>query len=204
MITPEEIASLSREEIPERALSLVSEDLPILIKLLEEKSDDLRFHSFELLQNRSRTKPDVYPFWDEFPQKFKNSNAFVRSIGVILIAENVRWDEAGKFDPILDDFLSMVDDEKPMTQRQTIQSLCRVVPFKQHLVPRIVEKLLSIDLPARKETQHKIQLMDILSVFAVTRRFLKDERVEAFIVHAMTGDILDKKAKKTIEDWLSG
>jgi hypothetical protein len=203
MITLEEIAALTREEIPERAQFLTSEDIPILINLLQEQSDNLRFHSFELLQYRSRTNSDVYPFWDEFPPKLKSSNAFVRSIGVMLIAENARWDNEGKFDAILEEILVRVDDEKPMTERQTIQSLCRVVPFKQHLIPRIVEKLLSVDLSSRKDTQLKIQLMDILSVFAVTRRYHKDERVEAYIVHAMTGSLLDKKAKKIVESWLN-
>lgn len=203
MIALEEIAALSREEIPERAKSLTSEDIPILITLLQEKSNDLRFHSFELLQNRSRTDPDVYPYWDEFPPKLKSSNAFVRSIGVMLIAVNTQWDKEGKFEAILEDFLARVDDDKPMTERQTIQSLCRVVPYKQHLIPRIVEKLLSVDLSSRKDTQHKIQLMDILSVFAVTRQYLKDERVEAYIVHAMTGGLLDKKARMVVENWLN-
>lgn len=203
MITLDEIAALSRAEIPVRALSLVSDDIPLLINLLEEKNDDLRFHSFELLLNRSRTKPDVYSFWDIFPPKLECSNAFVRSIGVMLLAENARWDEKGKFDIIFENFLDMVDDEKPMTQRQTIQSLCNVVPHKQHLIPRIIEKLLSIDLTSRKETQQKIQLMDILSVFAVTRRYHEDEHVEKYIVNAMTGAVLDKKAKSEIDKLLN-
>jgi len=203
MITPEEVAALTREEIPERSHSLKTEDLPLLINLLHEKNDDLRFHSFELLLNRSKTDPDVYSYWDEFPNKLTSSNAFVRSIGVMMIAANARWDKEGKLDLIFDDFLSRVDDEKPMTQRQTIQSLCNVVPYKQHLIPKIVEKLLSIDLSTRKDTQQKIQLMDILSVFAVTRRFLKDEKVEAYIVSAMTGGLLDRKAKNTVDGWLN-
>jgi hypothetical protein len=199
MITIEEVSELAKEGIPARAAALTKEDLPLLINLLEEKDDNLRYHALLLLQNRASICADVYPFWDILVEKFKSSNSYQRSIGLMLIADNVRWDTAGKFDSILEDFLAMVDDEKPVTVRQCVQSLCKIVPHKPSLIPRINEKLLAVDLSARKETQQKILLMDILSVFAVTRHQVKDEKVEAYIVNAMTGERLDKKAKSEIE-----
>jgi hypothetical protein len=202
MITIQEVAELTKEEIPNRAGTLLKEDIPFLINLLEEKDDNLRYHALLLLQNRSTSHPDVYPFWDELVEKFKSSNSYHRSIGLMLIADNVRWDSAGKFDVILEDFLAMVDDEKPVTVRQCVQSLCRIAPFKHHLIPRIHEKLLAVDITARKDTQQKILLLDILSVFAVTRRFVQDENVEAYIMNALTGARLDKKAKTDVEKLL--
>jgi hypothetical protein len=199
MITIEEVGSLSKDDIPSRASSLTTYDIPLLVSLLEEKDDNLRYHSLLLLQNRSSASPDVYPFWDVLVEKFKSTNSYQRSIGLMLIADNARWDSAGKFDAILDDFLAMVDDEKPVTVRQCVQSLCKVAPYKVHLIPRIHAKLLAVDLAARKDTQQKILLMDILSVFAVTRKQVKDEKVEAYIVNALTGERLDKKAKSEIE-----
>jgi hypothetical protein len=199
MITIQEVAELTKEEIPNRAVALTTEDIPFLVNLLVEKDDNLRYHALLLLQNRSSSRPDVYPFWDELVKKFNSENSYHRSIGLMLIADNVRWDSAGKFDAILDKFLAMVDDEKPVTVRQCVQSLCRIAPHKQHLIPRIHEKLLAIDIAARKETQQKILLMDILSVFAVTRRYVKDENVETYIMNALTGARLDKKAKTEIE-----
>jgi hypothetical protein len=199
MITIEEISGLAKEDIPARAAVLTKDDIPILVNLLEEKDDSLRYHALLLLQNRSSACADVYPFWDVLVEKFKSANSYHRSIGLMLIADNVRWDTAGKFDSILDDFLAMVDDEKPVTVRQCVQSLCKISPHKPHLIPRINEKLLSVDLSTRKETQQKILLMDILSVFAVTRRQMKDENVEAYIISAMTGERLDKKAKTEID-----
>jgi hypothetical protein len=199
MISIEEVSGITKEDIPARAAVLTIEDLPLLVNLLEEKDDNLRYHALLLLQNRSSECADVYPFWDVLVDKFKSPNSYHRSIGLMLIAENVRWDSAGKFDAILEDFLAMVDDEKPVTVRQCVQSLCKIAPHKPHLIPRIHEKLLSVDLSARKDTQQKILLMDILSVFAVTRRQMKDEKVEAYIVNAMTGERLDKKAKTEID-----
>jgi hypothetical protein len=63
--------------------------------------------------------------------------------------------------------------------------------------------LLSIDLKQRKETQQKILLLDILSVLAVIRKIAANEKLERFIVDAMTGETLDKKAKAEIEKLLS-
>ena len=199
MLTIEEVAGLEKEAIPARAGSLSPEDIPFLVDLLKEKDDNLRYHSLLLLQNRSETNPDVYPFWDVLVEKFKSPNSYHRSIGLMLIAENVRWDAACKFDPILEDYLAMVDDEKPVTVRQCVQSLCKVVPYKTHLIPRITEKLMSVDLSSRKETQQKILLLDILSVLAVARRYVEDAKAETYIMNALTGALLDKKAKVGIE-----
>lgn len=199
MITREIVAEIGKDTIPSRAASLNHEDLPLLIELLNEKDDNLRYHALLLLQNRSQINSDVYPFWDVLVSKFTSTNSYQRSIGLMLIADNVRWDLEGKFDPLLEAFLSFVDDEKPVTVRQCIQSLVKIVPHKPHLSGKITEKLLAIDLTSRKETQQKILLMDILSVFAVIRHYRMDERIESYIVTALTGEILDKNAKAEIE-----
>lgn len=203
MITREIIAGLAKEEIPEKAISLRKDDLPLLVELLNEKDDNLRYHALLLLQNRSRQNADVYPFWDEIQQKFGSENSYQRSIGLMLIAENARWDTLEKFDSILNDFLAFVDDEKPVTVRQCVQSLEKIIPHKQHLITAIYDKLLAIDIAGRKETQQKILYMDILSVFCVARRYHPDDRVEKYILTAMTGEKLDKKAKAEIEKKLN-
>jgi hypothetical protein len=202
MITHNIVAEMTKNDIPANAAALSSEDIPYLIELLNEKDDNLRYHAFLLLQNRSQIKPDVYPYWDELVSKFNSANSYHRSIGLMLIADNVCWDQQDKFDPLLETYLSFVNDEKPVTVRQCIQSLVKIVPSKPHLSKKIADTLLSIDLSSRKETQQKILLMDILSVLAVIRRYLKDERVERYMVTAMTGEVLDKKAKAEIEKLL--
>jgi len=202
MNTLDEVASIDKDTIPSRALSLQQEDIPFLVGLLKEKDDNLRYHALLLLQNRSRSHNDVYPFWDTLTDMFSSSNSYHRSIGLMLIADNVQWDQAGKFDSLVDAYLDFVNDEKPITVRQCVQSLVKIIPHKQHLIAKIQDKLLNIDLSARKETQQKILLMDILSVFAVARRYQKDDRVEKYIVSAMTGGVLDKKARAEIEKLL--
>lgn len=204
MKSVEEIKLLDKSIIPEAANLLSPEDINKLVNWLEEKDDTLRYHSFLLLQNRSQNFDDVYSYWDVFAGKFSSLNSYQRSIGLMLIAENVRWDTQGKFDSLLDQFLTLSDDEKPVTVRQCIQSLVKVVPYKKHLIPKITQKLLAIDLNQRKDTQQKILLLDILSVLIAIRKIETNERIERYIVSALTGEILDKKAKAGIEKLLVG
>jgi hypothetical protein len=202
MLTRQIVAELSKVEIPAKAASLECKDIPLLIDLLNEKEDNLRYHAFLLLQNRSQINSDVYPYWNELVNKFTSTNSYHRSIGLMLLADNIKWDQEGKFDNLVDTYLSFVDDEKPITVRQCIQSLTKIIPSKPHLANKVADRLLAIDLSTRKETQQKILLMDILSVFTVIRRYLKDERIEKFIISALTGEVLDKKAKTEIDELL--
>jgi hypothetical protein len=181
MITVDKIVSLTKEEIPAASKSLSSDDIRQLVTWLEEKDDTLRYQSLLLLKNRSENLDDVYPYWDIFAAKLSNPNSYQRSIGLMLLAENAKWDTADKFDLLVDSFLTHCDDEKPVTVRQCIQSLIKVVPYKKHLAEKIAEKLLSVNLYQRKETQRKILLIDILSVLAVIRKINNNKIIEGYI-----------------------
>jgi len=202
MITIETLHSCEKDNLPALVPLLGADDLQQLVEWLSEKDDNLRYKSFLLLEGRSLQCPDVYPFWATFVEKFGSANSYQRSLGLMLVAANARWDEAGRLDEIIDGYLAMVDDEKPVTVRQCIQGLCKIVPYKPNLHGRIVDRLISIDLAQRKETQRKILLLDILSVLILIRKISKDERIDRYILDAMTGGILDSKSKRTIESLL--
>lgn len=199
MITVENLTTLDKNDISVIAKSLDPEDIKQLVGWLEEKDDVIRYHSLLLLQSRSQIQDDVYPYWDVFAGKLANLNSYQRSIGLMLIADNARWDSQNKFDSIVDTYLTHCDDEKPVTVRQCIQSLVKIVPYKKHLASKIADKLLSIDITQRKETQQKILLLDILSVLVAIRRVETSEKVERYIINALTGEILDRKAKSEFQ-----
>jgi hypothetical protein len=199
MIDAEQLQTYDREKFTEIAGTLESADIEQLVDWLNVKNDDIRYRSFLLLQSRSQQTPDVYPYWDTFVHKFNSSNSYQRSIGLMLIAENTRWDDAGKLDEIIDVYLSFVDDEKPVTVRQCIQSLVKIVPYKKNLQAIIADQLMSIDLKLRKETQRKLLLTDILTVLMLIQRNEEYEEISRYIHNAMTGGLLDEKAIKKIE-----
>lgn len=103
----------------------------------------------------------------------------------------------------IDEYLALLNDEKPITIRQCIQALGKVVPFKPSLNKKVASKLISFELMAVKETMRKSILLDILNVLLIIRKELKTDEVENFILNALSGEILDKKSKKQIEALLS-
>jgi hypothetical protein len=128
--------------------------------------------------------------------KLNNDNSYQRSIGLMLIAENVRWDEQKKFNALADQYLALCDDEKPVTVRQCIQSLVKIVPFNPDCIAKVVDKLIGIDLMQRKDTQRKLLLTDILTVLLECQKIQPQEKVDRYICEALTGGILDEKTRK--------
>ncbi|HPH97705.1 MAG TPA: hypothetical protein PKW33_15930 [Anaerolineaceae bacterium] len=202
MLTRETIESCEKENLPTLAFTLEKADIEALVGWLIEKDDNFRYKCFLLLQCRSEQQPDVYPFWDVFVEKLKSDNSYQRSLGLMLIAENARWDQAGKFETVIETYLSLCDDEKPVTVRQCIQGLGKIVPCKPPCHARIIEKLTAIDLMQRKETQRKLLLLDILSTLILIQKHQPDPQIERYLHNALTGGILDLKAKKQIMDML--
>ncbi|MEA4890365.1 MAG: hypothetical protein VB070_12995 [Clostridiaceae bacterium] len=199
MMTIEKILSIPKSELQEASKTLNKDDIPQLVEWLSLKDDSTRYQAFLLLQNRSIFFSDVYPFWDNLRDKLESDNSYQRSIGLMLIAENVRWDTQNRIEDTLDEYLALLQDEKPITIRQCIQSLGKVALFKPGLNKKIADCLIAFDLLSIKETMRKSILLDILNVLIAIRKELKTSETERFILSALSGEILDKKSKKQIE-----
>ena len=117
----------------------------------------------------------------------------------MLIAENVRWDEQNLMEDTIDEYLELLNDEKPITIRQWVQSLGKVVQFKPSLNKKIAERLIAFAIMGVKETMRKSILFDIINVLLAIRKELKMDEVENFIFNALMGEILDKKSKKQVK-----
>ncbi|MDQ5984135.1 MAG: hypothetical protein RUMPE_01171 [Eubacteriales bacterium SKADARSKE-1] len=199
MVSIEKMLSISKSDLREASKAINKDDISRLVEWLSLKENSIRYQAFLLLQSRSIFFNDVYPFWDTFRDKLKSDNSYQRSIGLMLIAENVRWDKQNRMDDTIDKYLELLNDEKPITIRQCIQSLGKVAIFKPGLNRKITDCLISFDLMAIKETMRKSILLDILNVLIVIRKELKTDEAEKFILKALSGEILDKKSKKQIE-----
>lgn len=199
MISVEKLMSIPKSGIQEASEALDKGDIAQLAEWLSLKDDNIRYQAFLLLQNRSAYLDDVYPYWDTFRGKLKSGNSYQRSIGLMLIAENVRWDTKNKMEDALGDYLALLNDEKPVTIRQCIQSLAKITPYKPALNEKIADCLISFDLTAVKETMRKSILLDIINVLLLIRKENKSDKIQNFIKTALSGELLDKKTKKQIE-----
>lgn len=202
MISKLELLSINKDALPEAAKAISAEDMPQLVDWLSEKDNKIRYQSLLMLKYRSQFSKDVYPFWDTFVNKLSNDNSYQRNIGLMLIAENARWDTENRLESCINDYLELIHDEKPITARQCIQALSSIIPYKASLHQTIQKALISVDIMSLRETMQKLILMDILKVLSETRTYKKDDDTETYIFRALSGGILDKKLKKQIEAML--
>lgn len=199
MITAENLMSIPKSDLQEAAKTLEKEDVPQLIEWLALKDDSIRYQALLLLQNRSMFCDDVYPHWDTLRSKLKSSNSYQRSIGLMLIAENAKWDSENRMEDTLDTCLELLNDEKPVTVRQCIQALGKISLARPSLNDKIASALITFDLLAVKETMRKSILLDILNVLLAIRKGHNTDVIESFIFYALSGEILDEKSKKQVE-----
>lgn len=198
MLTPETLLE-NKKDIPTFAQTLTAEDIRWLVDTLTEKNDEIRYAAFLTLQERSIHTPDVYSYWETLASKLADENSYQRSIGIMLLAENARWDKDDRFSGMIDLYLLSTDDEKFITARQCLQSLVKVIPHKPALAGRIADRLLTLDILKRKDTQRKLLLMDILGALAEVQKIEPSDRIMDFLNKALTGGLLDKKAIKEME-----
>ncbi|MFA6859831.1 MAG: hypothetical protein WCR30_00410 [Clostridia bacterium] len=192
----------SKKNVKESAENLNKDEIGFLVNLLQEKDNEIRYSAFLLLQERSKYSPDVYPFWQILASKICDENSYQRSIGIMLISENVRWDTKNKFVEIFDEYISHCNDEKFITSRQTIQSINSWVKYSPNLLEKTVNFLVSIDINALKETQKKLILIDIVNALISIRLVKNIGEIDEYINNALTGGILDKTAIKNFEKLL--
>lgn len=111
----------------------------------------------------SRASDAWYPCFDRFAELLRHKNSLVRNRAIAILAANARWDREGKFDALLDEFLSHVTDVKPITARQCMAALPEVAEAKPKLIPRIQTALEQADLSGYPDSMQPLILKDIMA-----------------------------------------
>ncbi|MFB0920735.1 MAG: hypothetical protein QMB62_07620 [Oscillospiraceae bacterium] len=199
MITADKLIDTPKDGLPALSKELDSADIELLVEWLSDKDDKLRYPCLLVLQMRSKDSDDLFKYWEIFRGKLNSDNSYQRSIGLMLLAANARWDSGGKFEAAFEDYCALLCDEKPITVRQCIQALAEIVPYKPELGERIADRLMKIDISGAKETMRKLFLLDIINVLLLIRKTHPTDGIEKYISDALTGGILDSKSKKTIQ-----
>ncbi len=199
MITMEELLEIEQNSMQEAAASIDEKDIRLAVGWLKEADKEIRNKALLLLQSRSLNHDDVYPFWHVFAEKLEGESPEQRSIGIVLIAANTKWDIKNKVDQAIDAYLLCLDHKKPDVVRQCIQSLRQILPYKKHLYLYIADRLISINLRDVDEAARKAVLIDILEVLMVIRKGWYPDEVEQYISLALAGDLLDQNDKKRLK-----
>lgn len=112
----------------------------------------------------SRASDAWYPGFDRFAELLRHKNSLVRNRAIAILAANACWDREGKFDALLEEFLSHVTDAKPITARQCVAALPEIAEAKPELVLRIRSALEQADLSNYPDSMRPLILKDILAV----------------------------------------
>lgn len=103
------------------------------------------YRALQSLQEASELGNAVYAYIDAFIEMMRDSNSYIRTRGLTLIAHNAKWDEKGKIDGIIDEYLDHATDDKPITARQCIKSLPKLAEAKPNLMSYIASSLRQAD-----------------------------------------------------------
>jgi hypothetical protein len=170
LLNIDELKVVPKDKIAELSKALTSNDIKFLVETLSEKDDKIRYNAFLLLQAHSREQPSVYQYWDVLEGKLASENSYQRSLGVMLLSENVRWDKENKFGGVLGKYLACCSDEKFITARQAIQALATVVKSTDRYNDAIVEGLSNLQLSKYKENQLNLLKKDAANVLKAIKR----------------------------------
>ena len=195
----EALLALPKDELPRAAEDLTAGTIADLVDLLDEKADDVRYQALLLLTARAERFPDVLPHWSRFVVKLTSGNSYQRSIGVMMLAGSARWADVDTVSACLPGCFALLPDEKPITVRQAIQALGKIARDAPSAAPQIAQALMGMDVLAARETMRKLLLLDACRALLplVENPELRDP-INAFLMAALSGDILDKAAKKEI------
>ena len=119
------------------------------------------YRALQSLQEASDLDDAVYTHIDAFIEMIRDSNSYVRTRGLTLIACNAKWDETGRIDGIIDEYLDHVTDDKPITARQCIQSLPKLAEAKPHLIVRIASSLKQANISQYADSMRPLVQNDI-------------------------------------------
>lgn len=121
-------------------------DIKQLVKNLHHTDNSFAYKSFKQLVEESKKSNSVYPFFDDFIDMLEDDNSYIRNRGLILIAENSRWDVDNKVDEVINQYLKHIIDIKPITARQCIKGLEIIMEEKEDLVPDIKKALCNANI----------------------------------------------------------
>lgn len=132
-----------------------------LVDGLVDRDDKRAYRCLKQLEEISIRSAEVYPFFDIFAEMLNNTNSYIRTRGIVLIAANARWDVDCKIDEIIDEYLEHILDDKPITARQCIKALPSIAKYKPDLKNDIENALRRANPLRYKGSMQLLVLKDI-------------------------------------------
>ena len=120
-----------------------------LLQALDRKDNTEAYQALLELERLSSDSNVLYPYTEKFAEMTESDRNVVRVRGVRLFCSQAKWDSGSMIDRFLDQVLSVLQDDRPTTVRQTLAALQDVVRYKPELRDKIFEVRIVSDLKYR-------------------------------------------------------
>ena len=104
---------------------------------------------------------DAYAYFDTFADMMRSDHSYIRTRGVLMVAACARWDEDNKLDEVLDEYLKHVEDVKPISARQCIQTLPNIARYKPDLAQDMIDALHRVNVLRYPITMQSLLNQDV-------------------------------------------
>lgn len=127
-----------------------------IIAKLTAKDDKYACAIADKIISESHDTNEWYEYFDWFASLLNHPKSLVRNRALNILAANAQWDDENRFDTILDDYLTHITDEKPITARQCIKALRQIGKAKPQYIPRILSCFHDADLSQYKDSMRPL------------------------------------------------
>ena len=136
---------------------------PDMITALTASDDKYACAFSDKIISESQETDEWYELFEEFASLLNHPKSLVRNRALTILAANAQWDDENRFDAVIENYLSHITDEKPITARQCIKALAQIGQAKPQYVPMILASLRSADLSKYKDSMRPLIEKDIQS-----------------------------------------
>ena len=127
-----------------------------IIAKLTAKDDKYACAIADKIISESHDTNEWYEYFNWFASLLNYPKSLVRNRALNILAANAQWDDENRFDTILDDYLTHITDEKPITARQCIKALRQIGEAKPQYIPRILSCFHGADLSKYKDSMRPL------------------------------------------------
>ena len=127
-----------------------------IIAKLTAKDDKYACAIADKIISESHDTDEWYEYFDSFASLLNHPKSLVRNRALNILAANTQWDDENRFNTILDDYLTHITDEKPITARQCIKALRQLGEAKPQYIPRILSCFHGADLSKYKDSMRPL------------------------------------------------
>lgn len=151
----------------EKTAKKALKDEEMLSELLDgllSKNSEVRFErSYKTLLFISENHPEaLYPRWDFIAGLIDRDNAYVKYIGIFLLANLSRIDSENRFKKISDKYLDLINDKSVVAAGNLAGNLGKLALAKPELQTRITNTIINID-----KTRINLKHNDLIKSYAI-------------------------------------